>query len=130
MSNVFREEKRKYYVNELVNYLPYKLNVKVNNGIISTLKGITNIRTKVDYDVILSENEIYNIRDVEPLIHSTKMMYEYEDLMDEFSEYSLERFEEVYFNDMGIRSNYLDFVTVTIANKFYEHHINLFKLEN
>jgi hypothetical protein len=104
-------------------YLPYGL-----NGFL--------IEQKTDCFIIgASEDYVYTdaffdevyYTDIKPILRPLSDIKNFEDIMDEFSEYSWEVFENHFFV-LGRTLNCFDSITYTIAELCFKHHIDLFGL--
>ena len=104
----------------LLPYIPYDVNVKWireddNEEIISTL-------TISDFYFLMDRCKAKLI--LKPL-HEFK---NYEDILDEFSEHSLDGFENAFFI-LGLAcNNRFDFVNYTIMELMFKHHLDIFQL--
>ena len=65
--------------------------------------------------------------DAKPILRPLSEIKNFEDIMDEFSEYSWEMFENAFFV-LGRTLNCFDSITYTIAELCFKHHIDIFGL--
>ncbi len=116
---------------QLVPYSPYSLKVimegkKTNVAWMST-KHIAVIRPDGigEYKKIKWEYAHLNIK---PILNPLSEMYNIEEIMDEFSEYHLEKFE-ISFSVFGVGcTNRFDHVNYTQMKLFFKHHLDIFGL--
>lgn len=62
-----------------------------------------------------------------PLTDLYKNLPEHEEIMDEFSEYSWEQFENAFFV-LSRCNNCFDFITYSVAKLLFKHHFDVFGL--
>lgn len=111
-------------------YLPYGIKI-IHNLIRKDLTAVT-----LDSDFIFTttylgsrSKQMILISDVKPILRPLKEIKDIEEIMDEFSEYSWEVFENHFFV-LGRTLNCFDSITYTIAELCFKHHIDLFDLIN
>lgn len=109
----------KLELKHLAPYLPYNINVQW-------------LRTE-DSSFQISEFNfsdacwLYNRAEFKPILRPLSEIKNFEDIMDEFSEYSWEMFENAFFV-LGRTLNCFDSITYTIAELCFKHHIDIFGL--
>lgn len=62
-----------------------------------------------------------------PILYPLSEFKNYPDIMDEFSEYAFDQFENAFFI-MGGCNNRFDFVDYTVMELMFKHHIDIFGL--
>lgn len=115
----------------LAPYLAHKLQVEYK-GKKKTLLGIkdhtpwsSQLSVCVEKGVWTYGYEITPI--LRPLTDLYKKLPEHEEIMDEFSEYSWEQFENAFFV-LSRCNNCFDFITYSVAELLFKHHFDVFGL--
>lgn len=72
-------------------------------------------------------NERVHIRSIKPILHPLPEFKNYPDIMDEFSDYALDQFENAFFI-MGGCNNRFDYVDYTVMKLMFKHHMDIFGL--
>lgn len=113
-------------IEELIKYLPYKLQVIDPHGVQMTVEGVDLHNPKGE--MVIAERTNWNIKDLTPILIPLHKYKDYEDILDQFSEYSEEHFINSFFLDIGRSLNCLDNVNSTIAELMYKYHLDLYGL--
>lgn len=112
----------------LAPYLPYGLEVLDDDNVLWKLQALySNAEVAIvenDYNAGCYEKGFEEIKPIlKPLIEIKKIL----EIMDEFSEYSWNTFENTFFLEVQCL-NWKDFVTYEIAELCFKHHLDLFNL--
>lgn len=104
-------------------YLPYGL-----QGEVTELKDDCFI-IGASEDYVFTDSPYYDLdyTEIKPVLRPLSDIKNFKDIMDEFSEYSWEIFENHFFV-LGRTLNCFDSITYTIAELCFKHHIDLFGL--
>lgn len=118
----------KLELKHLAPYLPY--DIKIVHGV--TRKNLTAV--SLDSKFIFTttylgsrNKQMLLISDIKPILRPLSDLKNFEDIMDEFSEYSWEMFENAFFV-LGRTLNCFDSITYTIAELCFKHHLDIFGL--
>lgn len=107
----------------LAPYLPYGLTGLLNE----TNDDCFIIGASEDYIYTDSSFDELYYTDIKPILRPLSDIKNFEDIMDEFSEYSWEMFENAFFV-LKRALNCFDSITYTIAELCFKHHLDLFGL--
>lgn len=111
----------KLKLKHLTGYLPYDLRIAR-----FTYEGEFK---RVEYSLRGTNiNEVLRYNNLKPILLPLQEMYNIPEIMDEFSEHSLEQFEISFFTDLGRCGNCFDFVNYTLMELFFKHHLDIFGL--
>lgn len=116
----------KLEISHLIKYAPYNLNLLDESGVIMTLEGFDLQHPKGI--VAIAERTSWKLSNIRPVLIPLHKYKDYEDILDEFSEYSEEHFQFSFFSDLGRSLNCLDQVNCTIAELMYKYHLDLYGL--
>lgn len=132
----------------LVGYLPYRLRLfhsafmfkdKNNESEIGTMVGITDVVQldvlgETTFDIVMRrDKDFYKLHDsrghFKPILRPLSDLFngQYEDILDEFSEQSLEAFKMAFLSDLRPLDAF-DKINYTIATKLFKNHFDLFRL--
>jgi hypothetical protein len=112
----------KLEIKHLAPYLPYGLK-SIYNGRIVEIEAVGNEYILTDE----SFQENIKFEHIKPILYPLSYIKNFEDIMDEFSEYSWEVFENHFFV-LGRTLNCFDSITYTIAELCFKHNLDLFGL--
>lgn len=108
------------HINPYLPYQPIGYDVVNGNGILSeSCIKITNDNIK---NVLASDEVKIVLRPLSDLFNG-----DFEHILDEFSQYSLWKFENAFLTDLRPK-NALDFINYTIAMLLFENHFDVFNL--
>lgn len=123
----------KLEIGHLASYLPYGLNCVSNITGTGNKKGvITGIEPYNDenFKVLLKNYPVEYMLSCNclPVLHPLEDFAKYIDILDEFSDCELEKFNLSFFSTLGRPGDCYNSVSYLQANLMFEHHIDLFGL--
>ena len=111
--------KNKLELKHLAPYLPYELEVKVIND--RKVLALNNSTLNISLDRVLKSDYCF------PILRPLSEYKKYPDIIEQFSDYSLEQFEIAFFSFVNCL-NKLDKVNYTIMELMFKHHLDIFDL--
>ncbi len=122
----------KLELKHLVPYLPYGLKIRVRLNRFSCGAGgklYTDKDVELTYKNITKFQPMKHYNSVKPILRPLSEIKQFEDIMDEFSEFSWNAFEEHFLcNILGRSLNCFDNVNYTIMELCFKHHLDIFGL--
>ena len=115
----------KLELKHLAPYLPYGIDTLYR---LSDVIGIVN-RDEIRHKKLSTDSVSFVLNYCKPILRPLSEIKQFEDIMDEFSEYSWDAFENHFFCDLLGRSlNCFDVVNFTIMELCFKHHLDIFGL--
>lgn len=117
----------------LVGYLPYELRINVpkyyNFGGVKTEAEILTLDAlKPDWMMFREVHAFHPIERFKPILRPLKEYKDVEEILDDFSDNEIERFEEIFFGFGHTCLSRFDTISASQLQLMYKHHIDIFQL--